>query len=65
MDIIVFPEFGLTTLPRDEKNGKDKIFTDQEFRDYYRDTASLIPPPNDTEILCDSDSKYAKVTNNF
>ncbi|KAJ8687583.1 hypothetical protein QAD02_023377 [Eretmocerus hayati] len=60
VDIIVFPEFGLTTPPRDEVTNRGKRFNDAEFRAYYRDTASYVPSPNDSIVLCEADSKNVK-----
>ncbi|XP_058803488.1 vanin-like protein 3 [Phymastichus coffea] len=57
VDIIVFPEFGLTSLPKDG-NGAEKKFNATEYRAYYRNTASYIPNPNESVILCDTDNKY-------
>ncbi|XP_014238419.1 vanin-like protein 3 [Trichogramma pretiosum] len=56
-DIIVFPEFGLTSLPKD--GPAEKVFSPEEYRAYYRNTASYIPHPNETVVLCDTDSKYS------
>ncbi|XP_001603861.2 vanin-like protein 2 [Nasonia vitripennis] len=57
-DIIVFPEFGLTSLPKD--GDAERQFNASAYRAYYREVASRIPGPNETVVLCDTDSKYAK-----
>ncbi|OXU24080.1 hypothetical protein TSAR_000857 [Trichomalopsis sarcophagae] len=57
-DIIVFPEFALSTIPKD--GPKEKEFNETEFRAHYRDMASHIPEPEEGVVICDTDSKYKR-----
>ncbi|OXU24427.1 hypothetical protein TSAR_010107 [Trichomalopsis sarcophagae] len=58
VDIIVFPEFGLSSLPKD--GNREKIFNATGYRNYYRDVASYVPHPEEAVVLCNASSKYAK-----
>ncbi|XP_014205123.1 vanin-like protein 2 [Copidosoma floridanum] len=58
VDIIVFPEFGVTSIP--SVNARGKAFNASDYRAYYRTAASLIPDPKANEIPCDAATLYAQ-----
>lgn len=55
VDIIVFPEIGLTSLPI------DRNWTIDNIRTFYYSIASFVPEPKENAILCDADNRYTKV----
>ncbi|XP_031777023.1 vanin-like protein 2 [Nasonia vitripennis] len=54
VDIIVFPEIGLTSLPENRSWTIDKI------RAHHRFAASYIPEPEENVVLCHSSDRYSK-----
>lgn len=60
VDIIVFPEYGMTGSPIQKTSPKPLI--KEKYRKYYLPLSTSIPAPEEVITPCDSGSTYTQVT---
>ncbi|KAL7286036.1 hypothetical protein TKK_0019645 [Trichogramma kaykai] len=57
-DLVVFPEYSLTSIPKDKGQVKERPMDDAAFRAFFRDTASRVPALEEDAIICANETDY-------